>query len=228
MNSNLILLHGALGSKEQLNSLKQILENNLNVYTLNLEGHGGEFSSNEFSTKLFAKNLCEFIEKNNLERCNVFGYSMGGYVALEVALTNSGYIDKIITLGTKFKWDKESAEREVKMMNPDIIEKKIPHFAQSLKERHDPQDWKVIMSKTAALMSEMPNGKALTKSDFKNIPNEILILIGDEDKMVTIEESEQTSRQLPNAKHYILENTPHPIEMVDVKMLANIILDFLK
>lgn len=228
MNRNLILLHGALGSKDQLMLITNELEKKLNVYTFNLEGHGGEFSSNEFSTKLFAKNLIDFIEQNNLKGTDVFGYSMGGYIALEVALTHAGYINKIVTLGTKFKWDKESAANEVKMMNPEIIEKKIPHFAESLRKRHEPQDWKLIMTKTADLMSGMANGKALTSSDFAKIPNEVLILIGTNDKMVTREESELTSKHLPNAKYVVMENTPHPIEGVDVKMLGEIILNFLK
>ena len=227
MNSDLILVHGALGSKDQLIPLRPELEKKFNIYTLNFEGHGGVFSSNEFSTKLFAKNLADFIELNNLKGTNVFGYSMGGYVALEVVLKYPGYINKIVTLGTKFKWDKESAVKEAKMMNPEIIEKKIPHFAESLKKRHEPYDWKVIMSKTADLMLDMANGKALTNSDFGKIQNDVLILIGAEDKMVTREESEQTSKQLPNAKYIVLENTPHPIENVNLGLLANTIREFI-
>jgi len=226
LKTDLILLHGALGSRDQFAELKKLLETNFNIFTFNFEGHGGKHSSNEFSTQLFAENLLKFIGENNLKGCDIFGYSMGGYVALELAFKHHGLIKKIITLGTKFKWDKASAEQEAKMMNPEIIEKKIPHFAATLKERHKPEDWKVIMSKTAQLMLNMANGNAMDFSDFEKINNDVLIMIGDQDKMVTREESEKVSRLLPNGKYLILENTPHPIEMVDSVKLSDVLRNF--
>ncbi len=226
MKTDLILLHGALGSKNQFAELKKLMKNNFNIFTFNFEGHGGEPSSSEFSTQLFAENLLKFIENNNLKGCDIFGYSMGGYVALELVFKHQGLLNKIITLGTKFKWDKTSAEQEAKMMNPEIIEKKIPHFAATLKERHKPEDWKVIMSKTAQLMLNMANGKAMDFSDFEKINNDVLIMIGDLDKMATREESEKVSRLLPNGKLLVLKNTPHPIEMVDTVVLSDVLRNF--
>ena len=56
---------------------------------------------------------------------------MGGYVALQLANKHPKYVQKIITLGTKFAWDKETAAKEVKMLNPEKIEEKIPAFAKN-------------------------------------------------------------------------------------------------
>ena len=47
------------------------------------------------------------------------GHSMGGYVALKLALKRPELVDRIITLGTKFNWTPEVAAKEVKMLNPD-------------------------------------------------------------------------------------------------------------
>lgn len=45
----LLLLHGALGSKNQFKSLKEILKSDFDVYDFNFEGHGGLVSDADFS-----------------------------------------------------------------------------------------------------------------------------------------------------------------------------------
>ena len=61
-------------------------------------------------------------------------------------------INSIVTFGTKFNWSKEAAAKEVKMLNPEVIEEKVPKFAQMLKDTHAPNDWKTLLHKTAAMM----------------------------------------------------------------------------
>jgi pimeloyl-ACP methyl ester carboxylesterase len=51
---------------------------------------------------------------------------MGGYVALKTAVLHPGRIEAIVTLGTKFHWDPENASNEVRMLNPEKIEEKVP------------------------------------------------------------------------------------------------------
>lgn len=167
MNANLLLLHGALGCKDQFDPLAKILEDHFNLHLLNFEGHGGEHSDIHFSIDLFAGKTSDFIKENKIEGTNVFGYSMGGYVALKLALNQPGTINKIITLGTKFQWDETTAEKEIKMLNPENIELKVPQFAAELKRRHYPEDWKIVMKKTAGMMHALGNGQAMKLSDFK-------------------------------------------------------------
>lgn len=162
----LILLHGALGTQSHFNELAEELKKTYEVYTLNFDGHGGKESSSDFSIELFTQNLLDFIGDNSLEQASIFGYSMGGYVALNAAIISPKKIGRIITLGTKFDWSLESAEKEVKMLNPTIIEEKIPQFAEKLKKEHQPQDWKLVMTKTAKMMLDMGNGLRIDEKDF--------------------------------------------------------------
>ena len=142
---NLLLLHGALGSKVQLRPLKQILEQKFNVFDLNFEGHGDVYSEQDFSIDLFASNVRDFLKEQNLENTHIFGYSMGGYVALHLANHKPSLVNKIVTLGTKFDWNPEGAAREIKMLNPEKVEEKIPAFAGYLNKLHSALSWKVVM-----------------------------------------------------------------------------------
>ena len=224
MKEKLLLLHGALGSKNQFNTIKDKLQDFFEVHVLNFEGHGGRETRKAFSIKLFTENVIHYLEEASIEEANIFGYSMGGYVALNTALSIPPKIKKIMTLGTKFKWDIESAEKEVKMLNPIKIEEKVPHFAEKLKREHQPQDWKIIMEKTASMMLDMANGAKLEDADFKKIKQPVTIGIGTLDNMVSYEESEQVAKLLPHAKLMRLNDVKHPIEKIATEELLHYIL----
>ena len=215
MKEKLLLLHGALGSKKQFDAIKDALNEQFDVYDLNFEGHGGVQSDKEFSIQLFTENVIKFLEEKSIEKINIFGYSMGGYVALNTALKVPDSISKIVTLGTKFNWSIEAANKEVKMLNPDKIEEKVPQFANKLKEEHQPQDWKEVVSKTANMMLGLANGHKLKEEDLKKINHKVVIGIGSLDKMVSLEESENASKLLPNGSLNQLKDFKHPIDKVN-------------
>jgi pimeloyl-ACP methyl ester carboxylesterase len=219
----ILLLHGALGAENQLNELAGILRNkNHPVFTLNFSGHGGKpFSANGFGIEIFANDVVQFLDEKGFENVNIFGYSMGGYVALWLALKNSNRVNKIVTLGTKFDWSQESAEKEVKKMNPHKILEKIPAFARLLEHRHAPNDWKELMDKTANMMISLGSNPLLTKDKIKTISNDVIILLGDHDDMADREYSIQVAEWLPQGKFFLLPETFHPIEKVKPELLVN-------
>jgi len=224
MKQTLILLHGALGSKNQFSTLKSSLEKSFKVHAINFEGHGGTITTRDFSIELFTQNVINYIEANSIKDAIVFGYSMGGYVALNTALKIPNKIKKIHTLGTKFTWDLASAEKEVKMLNPTKIEEKIPLFAEKLKQEHAPQNWKEVVDKTAAMMLNMAKGAKLLDADFKKIKQQVVIGIGSLDTMVSYEESAYVSEVLPNSRVVKLDGVKHPIDTIKTNVLLNYIL----
>src|SRR3989337_1116282 len=128
----LLLLHGALGSVDQFAEIQNLLSTDFDLLTLNFSGHGGNPIDQDFTINLFVKDILNFLEEKQMDAIDVFGYSMGGYVALKLASENPGLLNKIMTLGTKFNWTKESADKEVKMLNPDVIEETFPKLPNSL------------------------------------------------------------------------------------------------
>ena len=96
MAYHLVLLHGALGNEKQFSGIREELEKIYNVYTFNFDGHGGKEINADFSMELFTQNFIDFLESNNLDHAAVFGYSMGGYVALKAALRVPQKITKIM------------------------------------------------------------------------------------------------------------------------------------
>ena len=218
-----LLLHGALGSKSQLEPLKSLLEKKgRSVYLMNFSGHSSEPFSRTFGIETFADDVLNFLDKHSVNTVDIFGYSMGGYVAVWFAHLHPKRVEKIVTLGTKFDWNPASAEHETKKLNPAKIEEKVPAFARLLQARHAPNDWKELLAKTSAMMTGLGAKPLLNEKIFKSVKNEILILLGDQDDMADRSFSEQVSSMLPNAKFSVLPFTPHPIEKVDLSHIAQL------
>lgn len=217
----LLLLHGALGSKKQFDELGKALQDSFRTHSINFSGHGGELLPGEpFSIKLFAGDVLKWMEINNTDKIDIFGYSMGGYAALYLAKKYPEKIGKIFTLATKFEWNEETSSREVKMLDAAKIMEKIPKFAMELAKRHAPENWETVMAKTAEMMINLGRKNTLTLDDYEQIENEVTLAVGDRDKMVTIEETIAVYRKLKNGRLLVLPNTPHPLEHVNMERLA--------
>ena len=233
--TSLLLLHGAIGASDQLEPLIQHLSPSYEVHTLDFFGHGeglhgkqqfeipgstNSTTQQPFSITAFAEQAASFIQNSNITEVNIFGYSMGGYVALYMAKHLNINIKKIITLGTKFHWDEAVAEKECKMLRPEVIEQKLPAFAQTLSKRHGERQWRSVLNKTAEMLEQMGKLNPLHQDDYTQIQTSSLIMLGDRDRMVGRDETIVTYQSLPNAQLAILPGTPHPIEQVDASMIG--------
>ncbi len=226
-HSSILLLHGALGSAKDLEALSKALkEEGFAVYCLNFSGHSNKAFQTRYDIEQLSLEVEEFILQNNLMHVSIFGYSMGGFVALTLSVTGNVSLNKIITLGTKFNWTQETAAKERKNLQPEIIHEKIPNFAKSLLEKHG-ASWKELALKTADLMQDIADKNYLNDESLKKINTPILIGLADNDQMVTLAESEHVSKTLANAELLILPNSKHSIESIDVKRLANLIKTFI-
>jgi pimeloyl-ACP methyl ester carboxylesterase len=113
---NLILLHGALGSLKSFEHIIPHLSKDFNVIAPDLKWHGKRSQTDsDFSMLDLVADFEYLLQKENIQSAHVFGFSMGGYVALSLALKKPELFKSIMTLGTKLDWRPEQAEKEIKM-----------------------------------------------------------------------------------------------------------------
>lgn len=61
---HLLLIHGALGSKEQFKQLEKKLFNDFIIHAFNLTAHGGnEIPENTLSIELFANDILSYMQQ---------------------------------------------------------------------------------------------------------------------------------------------------------------------
>ncbi|MCW5924677.1 MAG: alpha/beta fold hydrolase [Saprospiraceae bacterium] len=220
METPLILLHGAIGSAAQFDALRPHLGSERPVFALSFPGHGGSSADEPFSMSRFSDFVLRFLEKEKVVRADFFGYSMGGYVALYLAWQHPERVRRVFTLGTKFDWTPETAARESAMLNAEKIAEKVPAFAQMLAARHAPADWKEVLRRTADMLRDLGAGQGLPAEAFARIGCPVTIGLGELDNMVTLEESRAVASALPRGSLEILTACKHPMEQVDVVLLA--------
>lgn len=224
---HLLLLHGALGSAEQLKPLQQLLSPYFRVHLLDFSGHGSASSEDVFGIPVFAEQVRLYCQTQAIEQAAVFGYSMGGYVALYLAAKYPGLLSSIITLGTKMDWQPESAEREAARLDPDKITQKVPAFAARLAALHGEGNWQQLLGNTASMMPSLGKAPLVTAAMLHGISIPVFYLLGEKDQMVSEFETRLAQEQTPDSRIIILPDTPHPIEQVDLSMLAKQLMDCL-
>ena len=183
---HILLLHGAIGAKDQLQPLAEKLKDNFIVHTLSFSGHGGEPMPEKFSIELFSQNVLNYLVQNKIESINIFGYSMGGYVGLYLAKHHPEKISKVFSFAAKLHWTPEISQQEIRMLDANKIEEKIPDFAETLEQRHSPNDWKMVLKKISEMLICVGNNTPLKSHDFEAIEQPVLIGIGDKDARVTL------------------------------------------
>ena len=152
----------------------------------------------------------------------VFGYSMGGYVALYAYLHFNLPLAGLITLGTKYDWNPDSSQTEAGRLNPEKIEEQFPDWAAKLSNAHGPY-WKNLMRKTADMMLELGKQPLLNKVNLSLVNFPVCVMRGEKDKMVSLAESKSMTAAMPYAVYEELPNQPHPIDRLDAALLASCI-----
>ncbi|TNE96359.1 MAG: alpha/beta hydrolase [Bacteroidetes bacterium] len=221
---DILILHGALGAASEFLEVKEKLQENYNVHLMDFNGHGINAHVHEFYITGFQKDLSEFIKHNGLNKPFVFGYSMGGYVALLHEILEPGSLSGILTLGTKFSWNLESSEREASLLNPEVLEEKVPHYANYLSQIH-PNGWKENMLRTKELMLQLGSDPVLKDEYLKEIDLPVTIGRGALDKMVSAEESHYVAQLIPDALYVEYLGVKHPIHQIDPDFIVSIIKD---
>jgi len=220
----IVLLHGALGAaalyKEKLNQ-----ETAEQFFIPDLPGHGeavlDEFPSN---IQAFSDWLAQYLESHNLTQVCILGYSMGGYIALNLAVTRPDLISGIVTLGTKFSWDEAIASKEASRLNSAKIAEKVPHFANHLASLHG-DSWPLVVDRTSGVLLHLGHTH-LTDAALSKVKAKVIICRGSNDNMVVDDESQHVASVIPSAAYHVLPDVPHPLDQVSADTIRALIAHF--
>jgi esterase/lipase len=225
--SLLLFLHGALGTSEEMTPLMEIMkEKGFQVQSLTFSGHGiSSIWPSEFRIDLFSQDLEHFLKENKIDKVSVFGYSMGGYVALYHKLNfPDSPIDRIFTYGTKFNWSSAAVAKELPMLDPEYIQNKFPPYAESLKSKHG-ERWKSLLRSTAHLIQNLEKLDGLTREDLAEIDIPVTLILGDQDRMVTTEETQLTREWIPHSRMKTVAHSKHEMDKTNLKEIAQILVE---
>lgn len=241
----LILIMGYAGTMESWYPpfLKTLQKNNRIIIFDNRGTGGTTEGSNEFSVELFADDTASLIDSIGLEKVNVLGWSMGGYIAQELALRHPDKVNRIV-LASSYCGGEECIQIE-----PEVL-KRIGNMSGSTREVIETQiglffskEWidenRELVDELASTPFEFPPEEVIYRQavalgkwqgSFKRlgeIKSQALLLTGTDDIVIKPENSMILAKRLPGCWLIQLEGAGHGILIQYPEKSARVINEFL-
>jgi pimeloyl-ACP methyl ester carboxylesterase len=176
----LVVLHGAYMTIDAMGEIVPSLAETRQVIAVELQGHGHTADIDRpLSYEQMADDVTALLAEIGIEKADVFGYSMGGGVALQVAVRHPEVVRKLVVTSASYTSD---------VMHPELLEM-IPSltpeaFAGSpieeayLRTAPNPEDFPNLVAKLKQLDMEP---YAWQPEDIQGIAAPALLIIGDSD-----------------------------------------------
>ena len=94
--SPIVVLHGLFGSARNWQAIAKRLATHHHVYTLDLRNHGASPWADTMSYREMAEDVATFVEAHGLVSATVLGHSMGGKVAMALALSRPTLVTRLV------------------------------------------------------------------------------------------------------------------------------------
>jgi esterase len=91
-----IILHGLLGSLDNWQSIAKMLAEKYQVFIIDQRNHGRSPHAEEMSYGVLANDIMEFCQQQYISKASFIGHSMGGKVAMVLALNHPELVDKLV------------------------------------------------------------------------------------------------------------------------------------
>lgn len=92
----LFMIHGLFGSADNLGGLARLLESDYRTILVDLRNHGRSPHADHMDYPLMAADVIEVMDKLGVDKVHVFGHSMGGKTAMQMALDFPERIEKLV------------------------------------------------------------------------------------------------------------------------------------
>ncbi|MBL4827087.1 MAG: alpha/beta fold hydrolase [Spongiibacteraceae bacterium] len=92
----LILLHGLFGMGVNLSMVAKPMSEHFQVTSLDLRNHGTSFWASSMSFTEMAEDVLRFMDHAGITQAHILGHSLGGKVAMQLALNHPQRVNKLI------------------------------------------------------------------------------------------------------------------------------------
>jgi pimeloyl-ACP methyl ester carboxylesterase len=211
----LVLLHGGLCTIEVcLGKIRQPFEKARRTIAIEQQGHGRTADIDRpLSTEQMAEDTAALLRQLKVRNADFFGYSLGGSVALGIALRHPELVRKVAIFGTPYSNEGmvPGLVDNIKALKADDVPKQF--YDGYVKVAPDPKQWPALVARIANMV---PNSKGFAPEEVRSIKAPTLIMIGDAD-IVRPEHAVEMFRLHRHAQLAVLPGASHfaPMERSD-------------
>jgi pimeloyl-ACP methyl ester carboxylesterase len=231
-----LLLHGGLGSIEMFGAALEQLAQSRKVIAVDLHGHGRTaLGKREWKLELQGDDMATLVKRLGHEQVDVIGYSMGGGVALRMAIQQPKSVRRLVLVSTGFSDDAFHAD--VRALQVQLT----PAVAEGMKETPMYKTYAALAPKVddfpklIGILGDLMRQKYDWSKELPKIEAQVMLVYGDSD-MFRLEHAvkfyqllggdlrdagwqrEHQSKNrlaiIPDATHYDIFTTPRLIATV--------------
>jgi len=210
----LLLLHGATSAgRDDFAAQVPLFGRAFRCYLPDARGHATTRwdAADGFRYEWLVDDVIAFADSLGLETFHLLGYSMGGATALGVASRAPERLRTLVLVGiSPYREPRASVAR--RLFDPERIRLHDPRWAQELARRHDPVQgrgaWERLLPAIARdVAAHEPPGPG----DLHSISAPTLVVVGDRDPFVPVDQAWALKRQLPDARLFVAPDCGHEV-----------------
>jgi pimeloyl-ACP methyl ester carboxylesterase len=233
----IVLIHGAyMNINNNWTTLIPTLNETHQVIAVELQGHGRTATIDRPITyEAMADDIAALLDYLHVEKADIFGYSMGATVAIEVAVRHPEKVDQLIAASGGYSSEAypEGFEEMIATMTPDMFAG-TPFMTEYEALAPKPEDFPKLMDQLKTLDV---NPFAIPEEQIKSIKAKTLLIFGDGD-VISLEHATTLFKLmgggvnadmvgLPPVRLAILPATPHTGFVGNTEILKIIVPQFL-
>jgi esterase len=222
----LLLLHGLFGSSTNWRSIAKTLGAEFRVIAVDLRNHGASPWADSMSYDEMAADVAALIDRLGLAAPAVLGHSMGGKVAMTLALTDAAHVGRLIvvdiapvTYGDRFSPhvdamlaaapDEAKTRDEIKQKLAATIsdERVVAFLMTNLVRKDDGYAWRINLDAIQAGMTDISAFPAPLEGLTYDGP--VTVIDGEQSTYVTDEGRERFRAHFPQARFETIADAGH-------------------
>ncbi len=226
----LVLIHGSGGSHlDWPGSLRRMVGRR--VLTLDLPGHGRSVLPGRDTVADYAADITGLFNALAIPNAIVAGHSLGGAIALQLAVSYPKRIAGLILVGTGARL----------RVHPDILDHIIPdpmatgalivewEYAADTPQTMKDRSREVLLGTDPRVV--WGDYSACNRfdiiADLGRITAPALVIVGDQDRMTPVKYSEYLVKNLPNAKRVVIEKAGHMVALEQSEAVAQAVREWI-
>lgn len=225
----LLLLHGAAGCTQlETLPLAHRLAPHFHVVAFDFPGHGGSdpFAECDFTPSLFVASARAVLDHFDMNRAGLFGFSMGGIMALHVARQHPERTGRLAVHGACLTWTEAQAEKLAARLNADALRSQNARMAHTLDAAHS--DWQHLFARTERFVRTLPARTAAMRHRVAALEHPTLVSTVDRDDLFPLEALLALHRCLPDARLAVVPGRHHALARTDLGALLPPLVEHLR
>jgi pimeloyl-ACP methyl ester carboxylesterase len=217
----LVLLHGGLVTIELNFAVAlPVLAERHRVIALEFQGHGRTADIDRSPTIAgFAADVVGLLDHLEIERTDLFGFSIGGLTGYELVISHANRIGRAVVASADHRNDRGGERDPRRLPTPDDFQTMRDAY---LALAPDPSAFDFVAARTSGLVQSF---MGWTDDQLRGVHLPVLVLVGDTD-FIYVENAAEATRLLPQGQLAVLPGTTH-MDITRSALVAPVIETFL-